>query len=381
MAENVFDEASEAAHAGRAGPLRRRARLGHGHRADARGGAREACALDLVDEEARCTATLAHRYAFAGQLPMAESEATHLLDLAERARIDWAAVDAWQTLAVVRQTRGELAAALEASRAAARAASSAGLQEREAMLTINVGFALTTIGAREEALTRDRDGHRQGAGHRQRRRRAARQMILLGWAATYGADARLDAVLAEPRANADEAATGTWVVRDRVTLGILFYRGCELLRGESASLPRARTLLKTATEAYRATDNRDVLPVALGFWAEAERRFGDAEHAVEIAREASKLVEEGAPSLLNEAPIYLALHDAYVDIGDLSGARDAMERGVLPLMRRLKGLEGTPYARSFLLGLPHNSALLASAEAYGCIPHEIERMLAVRDNG
>jgi hypothetical protein len=205
------------------------------------------------------------------------------------------------------------------------------------------------------------------------------QMNLLGWAATYGADARLDAALAEPRANADEAATGTWMVRDRVTLGILFYRGCELLRGESASLPRARTLLKTATEAYRSTDNRDVLPVALGFWAESERRFGNAEQAVEIAREASKLVEEGAPSLLNEAPIYLALHDAYVDIGDLSGARDAMERGVLPLMRRLKGLEGTPYARSFLLGLPHNSALLASAEAYGCIPHEIERLLAVRD--
>ena len=38
-------------------------------------------------------------------------------------------------------------------------------------------------------------------------------------------------------------------------------------------------------------------------------------------------------------------------------------------------LEGTPYARSFLLGLPHNSALLAAAEAYGCIPAEIERLL------
>ena len=35
---------------------------------------------------------------------------------------------------------------------------------------------------------------------------------------------------------------------------------------------------------------------------------------------------------------------------DLRGARDAMTRGVVPLMRRLKGLEGTPYARSFLLG-------------------------------
>jgi tetratricopeptide (TPR) repeat protein len=202
------------------------------------------------------------------------------------------------------------------------------------------------------------------------------QMILLCWAATYGANAKLDAILAEPRAGADEAASGLWMVRDRVTLGILFYRGCELLRGESATLPRARALLKTAAEAYRSTENRDVLPVALGFWAEAERRSGNAEEAVEIAREAGALVEAGAPSLLNEAVIYLALHDAYVDVGDLAGARNAMERGIAPLLRRLKGLEGTPYARSFLLGLPHNSALLAAAEAYGCVPPEIERILA-----
>ncbi|MFS8068102.1 MAG: hypothetical protein ACMG6S_17245, partial [Byssovorax sp.] len=113
-----------------------------------------------------------------------------------------------------------------------------------------------------------------------------------------------------------------------------------------------------------------------GFWAEAERRSGNAEEAVEIAREAGALVEAGAPSLLNEAPIYLALHDAYVDVGDLTGARSAMERGIPPLLRRLKGLEGTPYARSFLLGLPHNSALLAAAEAYGCIPPEVEQLLA-----
>jgi len=64
-------------------------------------------------------------------------------------------------------------------------------------------------------------------------------MILLCWAATYGKNAKLDAILTEPRASADEAASGLWVVRDRVTLGILFYRGCELLRGESTTLPRA----------------------------------------------------------------------------------------------------------------------------------------------
>src|SRR4051812_39618313 len=103
-------------------------------------------------------------------------------------------------------------------------------------------------------------------------------MNLLCWAATYGADARLDPMLAEPRANADEAAGGLWVIRDRVTLGVLFYRGCELLHGDAGTLPRARALLKKAADAYRSTDNRDVLPVALGFWAEAERRAGDAEH-------------------------------------------------------------------------------------------------------
>jgi hypothetical protein len=240
---------------------------------------------------------------------------------------------------------------------------------------MNVGFALTTIGAWEEALSEIQAGlaRAQEIGSAGAVRHG--QMVLLCWVATYGADARLDATLAEPRANADDAAAGTWVSRDRANLGVLFYRGCELLGGDAATLSKARALLKTTAEAYRTTDNRDVLPVALGFWAEAERRAGHAEQAAEIASEAAALVEAGAPSLLNEAPIYLALHDANVDLGDLQGARSALERGVVPLLRRLKGLEGTPYARTFLLGLPHNSALLATAEAYGCIPAEIERLL------
>src|SRR6185436_16622784 len=81
------------------------------------------------------------------------------------------------------------------------------------------------------------------------------KMNLLGWAATFGAEANLDAALADPRASADEAASGAWIVRDRVTLGVLFYRGCELLRGEGGGLTRARSLLKTAAEAYRSTEN------------------------------------------------------------------------------------------------------------------------------
>ncbi|WP_437681269.1 serine/threonine-protein kinase [Sorangium sp. So ce131] len=375
MGENVFDEASELR------TLTARARYDHacgsGIDLEERLTALRdrARAIDLVEEEAQCSATLAHFHAFAGQLAMAEQEAAQLLDLAARRGLVWAAVDAWQTRAVAHQTRGEPAAALGARRNAARAARRAGLQEREATLTINVGFALTTIGAREEALQEIEGGitRAQAIGSSGAVRHG--QMILLCWAATFGPEPRLDAVLAEPRASADEAAGSMWVVRDRVTLGILFYRGCELLRSESSGLARARSLLKKATEAYRVTENRDVLPVALGFCAEAERRFGNAELAGEIAREAAALVEAGAPSLLNEAPIYLALHDACVDLGDLEGARDAMERAMPPLLRRLKGLEGTPYASSFLLNLPQNSALLAAAEAYGCVPPQIEAML------
>src|SRR5260221_695784 len=82
---------------------------------------------------------------------------------------------------------------------------------------------------------------------------------------------------------------------------------------------RARGLFERVAHSYRATMNLDVLPVALGFWAEAERRLGDAEHAIELAGEAAGLLESGAPSLLNEAPVYLALHDACVDTGDLRG--------------------------------------------------------------
>ncbi|MBK8251485.1 MAG: AAA family ATPase [Polyangiaceae bacterium] len=376
MSENVFDEASEARTAGA------RARYD-----DARGSGthieqtlvevrEKACALNLIDEEARCTATLAHRYAFAGQLPMAESEATHLLYLADERGITWAGVDAWQTLAVVRQTRGEVAAALEARRSAAKAARAARLQEREAVLTINVGFALSTIGAREEALREIETGIAKADSIGSAGAVRHGKMILLCWVATFGPDPRLDSILAEPRAGADEASGAGWVLHDRSTLGLLFYRGVELLRSDPGAITRARSLLKIAADAYRASDNRDVLPVALGFWAEAERRSGHAEQAVEIAREAAALVEGGAPSLLNEGPIYLALHDASVDIGDLAGARVAMERAMAPLVRRLHGLEGTPYARAFLLNLPFNASLVQAAEAYGCVPPEVDAVIA-----
>ena len=97
--------------------------------------------------------------------------------------------------------------------------------------------------------------------------------------------------------------------------------------------------------------------------------------------EATNLLEAGAPSLLNEAPVYLALHDAYVDSGDLRRARDTLERAIPFLLRRLKGLENTPYARSFLTSLSHNATLLAAAEGYGLVPDAVNDVRQRRNDG
>ncbi|MBX3130190.1 MAG: AAA family ATPase [Polyangiaceae bacterium] len=376
MEDNVFDDAS----AVRASGARARyddAR-GSGHEISARLAAirDQAAAKELVDEEARCSAALAARMAFAGRLAEAELEADRLLTLAETRGITAAAVDGWQTLAIVRQTRGELTAALDARRSAVSAARKAGLKEREAMLITNLGFALTTIGARQEArgslatglALADAIGSSGALRHV--------QMNLLGWAATFGSDKQFDATLAETRSDADAAATGFWAAPDRSNLGAIFYRGWEHLRAKTpATCQKARTLLATATEGYRSTANRDVLPVALGMWADAERRCGHADRALELAREAADLLEGGAPSLLNEAAVYLALHDALRELERPADAKDAIARGMPPLERRLEGLLGTAYARLFLTQLPHNAALIATAEEYGVVPERIHRLL------
>src|SRR4029079_18853058 len=110
--------------------------------------------------------------------------------------------------------------------------------------------------------------------------------------------------LEEPRRLADSAISGSWVPHDRATLGVLFYRGLEFLRPDGGSADAARTLLRTAAEGYRATKMLDVVPVALGLWAEAERRCGQAVRARDLALEAARLLGEGSPSLLNEAPVF-----------------------------------------------------------------------------
>jgi tetratricopeptide (TPR) repeat protein len=340
---------------------------------------RRAKAAGLYDEEARSAADLAARYAYAGELDKASQWTDSLLELARKYGIPNAAVDAWQTLAVVRQAKGDVGAALEARRSAVRAASEAGLKTREATLNMNVGFALTTMGAKDEARAAIESGIAlaQAVGSPGTVRHG--QMNLLCWAATFGADAAHDKILTEPRAIADNAVSGAWVPHDRATLGVLFYRGTELLRTDQAranAAEQARTLLKTAAGGYRATKMLDVVPVALGFWSEAERRLGQAERAVELATEAANLIEHGSPSLLNEAPIFLALHDALFDLGRTAEAKQAIARGLPRLVTRVKGLSGTAHQRDFLVNVSSNAGLVAAAEGYGIVPPELADILA-----
>ncbi len=379
MEEAVYDEASEV----RAQGARVRYEDSCGGDSETSGRLDQvrakAQAAGLVDEEVRCAAALASRYAFAGELDAAAEVAEQLLSLAQRHSIPGAVVDAWQTLAVVRQARGDVGAALEARRQAARAASEAGLKMREATLTINVGFALTTVGAKAEARVAIEGGIAlaQAIGSPGTVRHG--QMNLLCWAATFGPNTQLDRMLADPRSVADAAAAGSWVPHDRATLGVLYYRGLELLRSaDSDCWERARLLLRTAAQGYRATKMLDVVPVAMGFLAEAERRCGAPDKAREIAREAAKLLDEGSPSLLNEAPVFLALHDACVDLGELSEAREAILRGIPRLATRVQGLSGTPYPHDFLTQLQSNAGLLAAAEAYGLMPKELAAVLGER---
>ncbi|MFO0675364.1 MAG: protein kinase [Polyangiaceae bacterium] len=326
-------------------------------------------AAGLAEEEARIAAVLAARYAFAGDLDRAKRVSDDLLATAQKDGILAAAVDGWQTLAVVHQTRGEVGAALEARRSAARAAREANLKTREATLVVNVGFALTTLGVKDEARKAIEEGIAiaEAIGSHGTERHG--RMILLCWSATFGAAKEHDKRLAEPRAMADAAGSGSWVPHDRATLGVLFYRGSELLhRSDAESIERARTLLRIAAQGYRATGMMDLVPVALGLWADAERRAGDPTRARELAREAAALLDEGSPSLLNEAPVFLALHDAAASLGDEAEARDAIARGMPRLVKRVEGLRGTPYVEAFLNELSSNAGLLRAAERYEFVP-------------
>jgi len=79
--------------------------------------------------------------------------------------------------------------------------------------------------------------------------------------------------------------------------------------------------------------------------------------------------------LLNETPIFLALHRIAADLGHEAEAREAIARGVPRLLTRMRGLVKTPYVRDYLRNLPTNVGLLKAAEGYGLVPDEIRSVL------
>ena len=144
-------------HRGGARALRRRARRRRPTSCQRLSEARESAKkLGLVDEEARCTATLAARNAFGGR---ARRRRTRGRPPARDRRNARHPRRRGRRLADARRRPPDARRAGERARArrnAARAASQAGLQEREAMLSVNLGFALTTIGARSRGPRSDR---------------------------------------------------------------------------------------------------------------------------------------------------------------------------------------------------------------------------------
>lgn len=361
--------------------------------------------LGIFDEVARCSAELATRAAFAGEHGVAQQEAHRLLGLAENhPQLKACAVDAWQTLAIVGQSRGALLEALDARRNAASAARSAEVRERESVLTTNLGFALTTLGARIEAREMLERGIDLATSIGSQGALRHGRMLLLCWTSVFGEDVELNPLLADLRAEADEAAAGMWTAPARETLGVLYYRGVELLRqtpghwsvvrktsrsqtqlvavknaqlDSDPSPARARILLRMSARGYRNTDNHDVLPVALGMWALAEHLAKNSERALQIATEASTLLASGAPSLLNETPIFLTLHDVHLSRGHFPDAKAAIEAALPFLARRAQSLQTSPYLAHFLTGLDDNRRLLTLATQYS-VPHPYAETLAER---
>jgi eukaryotic-like serine/threonine-protein kinase len=234
------------------------------------------------------------------------------------------------------------------------------LLTRRATLMANVGFALTSLGARDESRKAIEQGlelaERLGATGVSRHCK----MVLLCWSATFGRSPDHDAVLRDVRKVADDAATGSWAAHDRATLGILFYRALEHVR---AADPRSGALLKLATQGYRTTNMLDVIPVALAHLSASELSRNNNERSLALAREAAALLDGG--SLLNEAPIFLALHHAASASGQPDEAEAALHRGVPLVEKRALALQGTDYLQSFR-ELSDNAELLRLAEAVGC---------------
>ena len=335
----------------------------------------EAEQAQVSEEFRRCTAELATRLAFAGEFERAEKEAKRLLEhLGDNQHP--VLVDAWQTLAIVRQTRGDFQDALNARRQAVESARKSGLIEKESMLTTNLGFALATVGARRTARELLQTGFdlAEAVGSSGAQRHC--KMLFLCWTSMYGSDQRLDLLLNQTREEADRSATSFWTAPARENLGTLYYRGCELIEeDDELKLIRGRNLLKIATSSYQHSNNLDVLPVAQGMWAHAEFKLGNDQEALKLASSAATMLAQGASSLLNEAPIYLTLAQVELRLGNEEAATNAIDEGIRYLIKRISALIGTPYASTFIRTVPKNAALVHLAESMGRLPHKLKELL------
>ena len=154
-------------------------------------------------------------------------------------------------------------------------------------------------------------------------------MNLLCWAATFGTDPMLDGPLAETRAAADAAVAGSWVPHDRAALGVLFYRGMERMRAAGGEDGRTDSSLRPRGPGVPCNEDArrsSTSPAACGRRPSGAAVTPSARDP--LASEAAALLDEGSPSLLNEAPVFLALHDACVDLGRLEEGAAERLRGV-----------------------------------------------------
>ena len=176
-------------------------------------------------------------------------------------------------------------------------------------------------------------------------------MNLLGWTANFGPIPGSTPSSPSPGPT-PTAASGSWVVPDRTTSASSSTAAASSWVATTRAAERARIALRTTTEAYRATGNRDIVPVALGFWAQAERRSGDLDKARYPRRRSGVAHRTGAlPASLNESARFLGPARRRHRGGRRAAARDAIGRGMGPSRRRLR-----PHGHPLRQRLPHRSA-------------------------
>lgn len=318
-----------------------------------------ATAMGLWEDVALITGILASRYAYSGNAKGAEEEANRLLELSAMHQFPRASIDAWQTIAIVRQSRGELGRALEARFAALEVATKEGLRNNEAILECNIAFALTMMGAKDEAFEHVDRGATMATLIGSPGTLQLASMILLCWCAYYGEPKKHGLLASERRDTAKAALASGWIPHDRISLGSLFYHGIELLReGTGDHVAQAEALLRLSVRGYEATKMYDVLPAAKGFLAHALRRLGNHEEALRIAAEATVACREGLPSLLSESIAFAAYAEVLLATGHREKACEALRQG-LPYVERRVATVAEKYQKAFRDTVPENQTFYA----------------------